>query len=163
MNSHFNFSAQTNYDRSWGEHKLNATLLYSMDKKIGQGQNNKYAFMDVVAQGHYTYKNRYILDFALSGSASSVLEPGNRWGIFPSIGAGWILSEEDWLKSDNLNLLKLRASYGIAGRADFDANLYKYYFGSGNSYYFKDTPTSQSGMKEYRIAVDGLTYESLTN
>lgn len=159
MDTHFNFNTQVNYDRNWGEHKLNAVLLYSMDKKTGRDQNNKYAFMDVVAQGHYTYKNRYILDFALSGSASSVLEPGNRWGIFPSIGAGWILSEEDWLKSDNLNLLKLRASYGIAGRADFDANLYKYYFGSGNSYYFKDTPASQSGMKEYRIAVDGLTYE----
>ncbi len=101
------------------------------------------------------------LIFALSGSASSVLEPNHRWGIFPSIGAGWILSEESWMKGKSVDFLKLRASYGIVGRADFGVNLYKYYMGSGNSYYFKDTPASQSGMTEKQIAVDGLTYEKV--
>jgi hypothetical protein len=68
--------------------------------------------MDVVAQAHYVYDHRYVLDASLSGSAASILEPGHRWGIFPSVGAAWIMSEEAALKSDWLNLLKLRASYG---------------------------------------------------
>lgn len=155
----FNFNAQLNYDRNWGLHRLNTVLLYAMDRMDRDGQNASRAYMDMVGQAHYSYKNRYLLDFALSGSASSVLEPNHRWGIFPSIGAGWILSEESWMKGKSVDFLKLRASYGIVGRADFGVNLYKYYMGSGNSYYFKDTPASQSGMTEKQIAVDGLTYE----
>lgn len=157
--THFNFEASANYARNWGKHALNATLLYAMDKSKNKGQNTSSAFMDAVGQVHYAYNNRYILDISLSGSASSILEPGNRWGLFPAVGAGWILSEESALKSDWLNLLKLRASYGIAGRADYGMNLYKTLYGGGNSYYFKDTPGSVSGKKITQLGVDGLTYE----
>lgn len=156
---HFNLNAQVNYDRVWNEHKLNATFLYAMDKETKKGRNMSKAFMDVAAQAHYTYKNRYLFDFALSASASSVLDPDDRWGVFPSVGAGWILSEEDFLKNDWMNLLKIRASYGIAGRADFGVNLFKDIYGSGQSYFFKKTPTSISGMSEKQLRVDGLTYE----
>ena len=159
--NHFNFEARTDYARAWGEdHKLNATLLYAMDKDTQKDRYKTTAFMDVVGQVHYVYKNRYLLDASLSGSASSVLEPGNRWGIFPSVGLGWILSEEQFMKADWLNFLKLRASYGVAGRADYDATgLYMTYYGTGNSYYFKDNPTSVGGMKEAQLGVAGFTYE----
>lgn len=156
---HLNINAQVNYDRTWGEHKLNTTLFYGMDKITQRGQNNGRAFMDIVGQAHYTYKGRYLLDFALSGSAASVLDPDDRWGIFPSIGAGWILSEESALKADWLNLLKLRASYGIAGRADYGVNLYRDAYGTGGGYFFKNTPASMGGTQERRLAVSGLTYE----
>ena len=157
---HFNFNAQVNYDRTWGkDHKLNTTLFYAMDKLTKRTQNTARAYMDIVGQAHYTYKGRYLVDFALSGSAASVLNPDDRWGIFPSIGAGWILSEESWLKSDKLNLLKLRASYGMAGRADYGVNLWRDVFGGGGDYFFKDTPTSYGGTKENRLATPGLTYE----
>lgn len=155
----FTLGAQANYDRVWNDHKLNATLFYSMDKRSSQGQNMSRAYIDVAAQAHYTYKNRYLLDLTMTGSAASVLNPDDRWGLFPSVGAGWILSEEEWLKNSNLDLLKLRASYGIAGRADFGMGLWKLYFGGGNSYYFGQTPTSTGGYAENQIAVEGLTYE----
>lgn len=156
---HFNFNAQLNYEKNWGAHRLNSVLLYAMDKMSRDGQNASRAYMDVVGQAHYSYKNRYMLDLSLSGSASSVLEPNHRWGIFPSIGAGWLLSNENWLNGKSIDLLKLRASYGIAGRADFDINLYKYYMGSGKNYYFLTVPKSYNGTTEKQIAVDGLTYE----
>lgn len=157
---HYNFNAQVNYDHAWGkDHKLNATLLYAVDKMTQRSQNTARAFMDIVGQAHYSYKGRYLADFAISGSASSVLNPDDRWGIFPSIGAGWILSEESWLKSDQLNLLKLRASYGVTGRADYGVNLWRDTYGGGGSYFFKDTPTSFGGTKESRLATPGLTYE----
>ncbi len=159
--NHFNFEARTDYTRSWGQdHKLNATLLYAMDKNTQKDRYKTTAFMDVVGQVHYVYKDRYLLDASLSGSASSVLEPGNRWGIFPSVGLGWILSEEQFMEADWLDFLKLRASYGVAGRADYDATgLYMTYYGTGNSYYFKDNPTSTGGMKEVQLGVAGFTYE----
>ena len=118
--------------------------------------------MDIVGSAHYTYNNRYLVDFSLSGSASSILDPDDRWGIFPAIGAGWILSEENFMKRDWLNLLKVRASYGISGRADYGVNLFQNIYGSGNSYYFQNAtnvPSSSSGMKFTQLGIDGLTYE----
>lgn len=159
--THFNFETRANYDRSWGDnHKLNATLLYTMDKDTQKDRNKSSSFIDVVSQIHYLYNKRYILDVSLSGSASSVLEPGNRWGIFPSVGLGWIISQENFMdKMDWLDFLKLRASYGIAGRADYSMNLFKDYYAAGNSYYFKDNLTSSGGMKEAQLGVSGFTYE----
>lgn len=162
VSNHFNLEARTDYSHAWmnDKHKLHATLLYAMDKNKVKARNESSAFMDIVAQGHYVYNQRYLLDVALSASASSVLDPEERWGLFPSVGAGWILSEESFLRKDWLNLLKLRASYGVAGRADYGANLYRGSYGGGNSYFFKSpNPVSQDGMKEARLAVPGLTYE----
>lgn len=160
VSNHFNFEARVNYECDWSDkHRLATTLLYAMDKNTVKDRNKSTAFMDIVAQAHYVYNNRYLLDASLSGSAASVLEPGNRWGIFPSVGAGWLLSEENFLKKDWLNLLKLRASYGIAGRADYDMNLFRSVYGGGNSYYFKDNLTNTGGMKEGRLGMSGFTYE----
>lgn len=158
--NHFNFDAFANYSYVWNNiHKLNATLQYSMDKDTQKDQNASRSFINVAAQAHYMYKDRYIVDASLTGSASSVLEPGNQWGVFPAVGLGWLFSEEDFLKKDWLNLLKLRFSYGISGRADYDMNLFRSYYGGGNSYYFKDSYVSMGGMKEARLGMTGFTYE----
>lgn len=160
VSNHFNIEARANYQRNWNQdHQLNATLLYAMDKNTQKERNESTAFIDVIAQAHYVYKNRYMVDASFSGTAASVLEPGNQWGIFPAVGLGWILSEERCMKSDWLNLLKLRASYGVAGRADYDMNLFRSVYGGGSGYYFKDAISSQPGMKEVRLGVTGFTYE----
>ena len=160
VTTHFNLEAYTNYMKQWNKHNLNATLLYSMDKKNSKDQNTGRAFMDIVGSVHYAYDNRYLLDFTMSGSASSILDPDKRWGIFPAVGAGWVLSEEDFMKNDWLNLLKVRASYGISGRADYGVNLFQDIYGSGNSYYFWTTnPSSSSGMKFTQLGIDNMTYE----
>ena len=157
--THFNFETYMNYLKQWNKHNLSATLMYSMDKTSSKGRNTGRAFMDVVGQAHYSYANRYLVDFSLSGSASSILDPDKRWGIFPALGAGWVLSEESFMKTDWLNLLKLRASYGISGRADYDVNLFRDIYGGGNSYMFGATPASISGMKLTQLGITDLTYE----
>ncbi len=158
--NHFNFEVRTDYNKAWGDdHQLGASLLYSMDKNIVKDRNKTTAFMDVVAQAHYTFRNRYILDASLSGSASSVLSPGNRWGTFPSVGMAWLLSEESFLKADWVNLLKFRTSYGIAGRANYGANLYKDAYTSGGGYIFGETLLGVKGMYESRLGISDLTYE----
>lgn len=162
VSTHFNLQFYANYLKQWNKHSLNATLLYSMDKTKTKSQNSGRSFMDIVGSAHYAYNNRYLVDFSLSGSASSILDPDKRWGIFPAIGAGWILSEEDFMKSDWLNFLKVRASYGVSGRADYGVNLFQDIYGSGNSFLFQNTsnvPSSSSGMKFTQLGVDGLTYE----
>ena len=69
------------------------------------------------------------------------------------------MSEEDFLKRDWLDLFKLRASYGVSGRADYSMNLYKSTFGDGTNYLFGQNFESASGMKETRLGVENLTYE----
>lgn len=156
---HFNLHAQLNYDHQWGKHKLNATTLYTMDKVTYAGRNQTFANLDITGYAHYAYNNRYLVDVSLAGAASSILDPDNRWGFVPSVGLGWVLSEENFAKATWLNLLKLRASWGITAEADYQPNLFKDLYGSGNDFFFKDALTSSSGLKEKQLRIDGLTYE----
>lgn len=157
--NHFHFNAYADYHNTWGQHQLSAGLLYGMDKINAKGQNNSYSYIDMVGQAHYTYQGRYIADLSLSGSAASVLRPGHRWGFFPAVGAAWLISEEAFAKADWLNLLKLRASYGISGRADYPYDLDVDMYGNGGSYYFGKTPTGSTGLKITQLGMRDLTYE----
>lgn len=156
---HFNFHAQLNYDAQWKKHKLNATTLYTMDKVTYAGRNQTFANLDITGHAHYAYNDRYLVDVSLAGAASSILDPDDRWGFLPSVGLGWVVSEEDFAKVDWLNLLKIRASWGITAEADYPANLFRNLYGSGNGFFFKDALASNSGLREKQLRVDGLTYE----
>ncbi|MBD1428628.1 SusC/RagA family TonB-linked outer membrane protein [Sphingobacterium litopenaei] len=92
------------------------------------GYIGKWANQTYYALSNFTFKNRYILNAAVSLDGSSrfgskvnqgVALNGHKYGVFPAIGAAWILSNEEFLKgSESLNLAKLRASYGILGNDD---------------------------------------------
>jgi len=67
---------------------------------------------------NYKFNNRYLLGVSARYDGSSVFGVNKRWGFFPAVSAGWILSEEKFLSNVSwLNLLKLRASYGQLGNA----------------------------------------------
>jgi TonB-linked SusC/RagA family outer membrane protein len=63
----------------------------------------------------YDYKGRYLLQSNFRFDGSSRFSPENRWGFFPSISAGWVVSEENWRLPDVITFLKLRGSYGEVG------------------------------------------------
>lgn len=64
----------------------------------------------------YSYKNRYFLGVTGSYSGSEDYAPGRRFGFFPAASAGWVISDEDFLKDvQTISYLKLRASYGRSG------------------------------------------------
>jgi TonB-linked SusC/RagA family outer membrane protein len=87
----------------------------------------------------YNFRERYIFDATFRADGSSNFAKGNRWGYFPSVSAGWIFSEEDFLiGNDWLNFGKLRASWGQNGNQSIDNFIYSsnisyldqgYYFG----------------------------------
>ena len=65
---------------------------------------------------NYSYQDKYLFSATLRRDGSSKFGPDNRFGVFPSFSAGWVLSEEAFLKnSDVIDLFKLRASWGING------------------------------------------------
>lgn len=92
-----------------------------------------YANRASVGRLSYDYKKRYMVEFAYRYEGSSKFPKNSRWGFFPSISAGWRISDENFWKNSSLNFidhLKLRGSYGITG----DDGALAYQFVSGYQY-----------------------------
>ena len=76
-------------------------------------------------QAQYDYKKRYFVTATFRAEASSIFAPEHRVGYFPSVAASWLISNEDFMKDqDIVSFLKLRASYGVTGNNNIPA--YKY-------------------------------------
>ncbi|WP_231463311.1 MULTISPECIES: TonB-dependent receptor [unclassified Pedobacter] len=73
---------------------------------------------------NYSFKDRYLLNATLrADAASQFYGGGDLWGYFPSIGAGWVLSSEDFMKDQKVfNYLKLKGSWGKVGNAGVPVN-----------------------------------------
>ncbi len=79
----------------------------------------------VLGRINYAYNSRYLLTANLRYDASSKFAANRREGVFPSLGLGWIISDEDFLKDvKGLSFLKLRASYGRLGNDQIPVNSY---------------------------------------
>ena len=75
-----------------------------------------WKLLSFFASLNYTYKNKYLFGANIRSDGSSRFQSDKQWGLFPSISAGWKLSEEAFLKDSRvINYLKLRTSYGITG------------------------------------------------
>ncbi|MFN5877129.1 MAG: SusC/RagA family TonB-linked outer membrane protein, partial [Ignavibacteria bacterium] len=78
-----------------------------------------FTFLSYITRWNMNYDEKYYLSLTGRMDGSSRFGSANRYGFFPSVGAAWILSKEDFLKDvEDLTLLKLRASIGITGNAD---------------------------------------------
>lgn len=84
----------------------------------GSASESDYSFLSFFSRVTYDYKGKYLAKVSFRADGSSRFGANNRFGYFPMVSAGWILSEEDFLSGSNfLSLLKLRASYGLTGNA----------------------------------------------
>ncbi|TNF39208.1 MAG: TonB-dependent receptor [Cytophagales bacterium] len=76
----------------------------------------EWSLTSVFSRFTYNYKGKYLFTAAVRGDGSSRFGSNNRWGIFPSTSAGWVLSDEDFLANNKtLSFAKLRASFGVTG------------------------------------------------
>jgi TonB-linked SusC/RagA family outer membrane protein len=76
------------------------------------------------SRANYSYKGRYLLNASLRADGSSKFSGDQRWGYFPSVGAGWLISDEQFMKDQQVvNTLKLRGSWGKIGNASVPTNL----------------------------------------
>lgn len=103
-----------------GVDALNSTTPYSVG-----GYEIPGASWATFIQAQYDYAKRYFVTATFRAEASSIFAPNNRVGYFPSVAASWLISNEEFMKSqDVVSFLKLRASYGITGNNNIPA--YKY-------------------------------------
>ncbi|MCO4291288.1 TonB-dependent receptor [Solitalea sp. MAHUQ-68] len=85
----------------------------------GSTSETGYSFVSYILRGNYKFKDRYLFGATLRVDGSSRFGRDNRYGAFPSISAGWVASEENFLANNNaISFLKLRASYGVTGNSE---------------------------------------------
>ena len=81
----------------------------------------KTILISYFARLNYSFDGKYLLSASVRRDGSSRFAPNNKWGYFPAVSAGWLVSEEPFLKSiRSLSNLKLRASYGFTGNDRFE-------------------------------------------
>ncbi|WP_426325028.1 SusC/RagA family TonB-linked outer membrane protein [Pedobacter sp. R-06] len=105
----------------------------------GSSGAGSYALLSAIARINYAYKGRYLLSAAVRRDGSSKFGINKQWGSFPSVSAGWIVTDEGFMKNvKGIDFLKLRASYGItgnnffAGNYDSQATIGTYYYNFNN-------------------------------
>lgn len=146
LNLGYQYNTQLNYNRRFGKHDLSATIVMEVSESKGNrvgwarsgtqnvlGIDKEWAFNEndkilstnrdhrgdigYVGRVNYNYADKYLTEFAFRYEASTKFPPKNRWGFFPSLSAGWIVSEESFFKNkiQFINFLKLRGSAGLTG------------------------------------------------
>lgn len=85
------------YDQRFGNHSVSALLLYNQ-RNYDDGDQVPYRTQGFAGRAAYTYADRYIAEFNFGYNGSENFAKGNRFGFFPSIAAGWIVSEEEFMR-----------------------------------------------------------------
>lgn len=90
------------------------------------GTNTSWSLVSFFASANYGYDNKYYASGTIRADGSSRFGPSNKWGYFPSVSGGWIISKEKFMeKADWISNLKLRASWGQSGNQEIPNNTYQ--------------------------------------
>lgn len=163
-----------NYARSFGEHDVTGLLLYTQSQDYYptySGSSLDYTYIPRSYNGYvgrvtYGYKDRYLVEVNAGYNGSENFAPGSRYGLFPSMSLGYVVSEENFMKNqDVISFLKLRGSVGKVGNDSSSSrfiymdgvwtNIATYYYGNENT----------SGTDVYTLGSTGnadVTWETST-
>ncbi|MEL6674429.1 MAG: SusC/RagA family TonB-linked outer membrane protein [Bacteroidota bacterium] len=101
------------------EHLYNVNDLAGADTlNFSTTEVDRWLFASVFAKLNYDYMDKLFLQATFRRDGSSKFGRNRRFGNFPGVGVGYIISEEDWFQNSVVNYMKLKSSYGITGNAD---------------------------------------------
>ena len=122
----------------------NANVVDPTFTSVGGSPESQGALASFFGRVNYNYNETYLLSLVLRADGSSNFKRGKRWGYFPSISAGWVISNEEFMKSTAnwLDFLKIRASWGQNGNCNIKNFQYLATIAFDDPYYFdnKDNP-----------------------
>lgn len=112
-----NFQGTMEYNRDFGVHSVEALLNYLAEDKLGSNYGSGWLlpFRRIQLGGHakYGYDNRYFIQFDFTHAGSEQMRQGNQFHFSPTVSGAWVVSNEKFMKGQNLvNLLKFRGSFG---------------------------------------------------
>ncbi|MFT3681368.1 MAG: TonB-dependent receptor [Ferruginibacter sp.] len=120
----------------------------------GTSSETGFKFLSYFARANYKLMDRYLLGASFRMDGSSRFAENNRYGSFPSVSVGWIISEENFMKnSQAFSFLKLRSSYGKTGNAEIGNFGYR-------SLYAASAYASVSGLIASQIGDEKLQWEN---
>lgn len=90
---------------------------YATGNNLSDESQSEFGRLAWAARVNYAYADKYLVEFSYRGDASVYFAPGNRWGYFPSLSLGWVMSEEPFFKNNVkfVDYLKIRGSVGLLG------------------------------------------------
>lgn len=129
--------------------------LGSTDSKDNSSSAYKWAIIGLFGRLNYDYNKKYLFEVDFREDGASRLSPNQRWDFFPSVSAGWRISEEKFWKNIRpiVSELKLRGSYGILGNQDMPGS-------TTNALYYRDKSIVGSLADSYVIG--GVVYNSMS-
>jgi TonB-linked SusC/RagA family outer membrane protein len=158
-----------NYSRSFGKHNVEGKLIGNINNKTYGGQYIPYRSVGFVSILTYDYATRYLAKINMGYTGSENFAKGKRFGFFPSLAVGWVLSKESFFKQSIhfINFMKLRASYGLVGNdlIGGDRFMYTEEYSTRNSWDALSRPLFGTSAQEAaiitlaRIANPDLTWE----
>ncbi|ANI89628.1 hypothetical protein A9P82_10215 [Arachidicoccus ginsenosidimutans] len=118
----FSLQGQLSWQRNFGLHSINSMIVYSQLSQPNPAAGNYQDAIPTRQQNYagrvtYSYNDKYLAEFDAGYTGSQVFAPENRYGFFPSVGIGWVLSNEKFWKplSNVFQFFKLRYSNGYSG------------------------------------------------
>ncbi len=111
----FDFESSINYANGFGNHDVTGLFLYKQNQEIINNQV-PFNYVGIVGRLTYGYDQRYLAEVNFGMNGSEQFASGRRFGFFPSLSLGWVISEEKFMQSSGLiEFLKIRGSYGQVG------------------------------------------------
>ncbi|EGN57780.1 TonB-dependent receptor plug [Hallella multisaccharivorax DSM 17128] len=165
------FEAGLHYDGTFGKHQTTVLLLYNQSKyyspKLAYHVPN--AYQGIVGRITYDYANRYLAEFNMGYNGTENFASGHRFGFFPAVSAGWVISEEPFFPKNNwVVYTKLRATYGEVGNDKIGGDRFLYLpsvYGStsgelsGYNFGSSSDPVYSQMIEEKRLGNPFLTWE----
>jgi TonB-linked SusC/RagA family outer membrane protein len=163
------FESSINYDKTFGKHAVSGLVLYYMKDNRNITASSYInslpsRSLGLAARVTYAYDKKYLFEANLGYNGSENFPAGQRMGVFPAFAAGWVVSQEDFLKKNPvLTWLKIRASYGQVGSDQIGSTRFAYLStlkdaNGANGFGIKfDQYTG--GIAEDQLAAQNLTWE----
>lgn len=125
------------------------------------GGASSWAMMSGYARINYNFDEKYLIEANGRYDGSSRFTEKNRWGFFPSVSAGWLISKESFMQSlsHKIDVLKLRVSYGLLGNQDIGNYPYTATINPGYGYYFGDGKELSSGVAQTSLSNADIIWE----
>ncbi len=159
--SAFNSIFPNDFTRAW----LSNTKPSLLNEISASGSpSSQGALASFFGRVNYSFRDTYLFSATVRADGSSNFARGHRWGIFPSVSAGWILSNEPWMSGTSgwLDFLKVRASWGQNGNASIDNFQYltTISLSSSAGYYFANKAALTTGAKPGVLANPDVSWET---
>lgn len=176
LNTYVYMLGRFDYTRTFGDHTVGGSLVVNRQQTLNGNAGNLQASLPnrnlgVSGRASYSFNNTYFAEFNFGYNGSEKFAPDNRFGFFPTIGAGWLVSNEKFWKgriTEVVTRLKLRGSYGLVGNdAIGDPRTQRFFYlsnvapnGGAGAYFGTNNTVYKQGTVIYAYPNPDVTWET---